>query len=86
MSDDRNMLVDQHYVAERLGCSTRTLNRMVKLGRFPEPIRFLEHGFPRWPRAALDDWFEAQRQRCAPPPPAPKRRGRPPGSGWKRQP
>jgi predicted DNA-binding transcriptional regulator AlpA len=89
-NDDRNELVRPDYIAARLGCSISTLNRMVKAGRFPEPIRFVEHGFPRWPRAALEDWLERQRERASvprePPPVASKPIGRPPGSGWKRRP
>jgi predicted DNA-binding transcriptional regulator AlpA len=88
MDDDRNTLVRPDYIAKQLGCSVSTLNRMVKVGRFPEPIRFVEHGFPRWPKAALLDWLEAARRRCAEqvntePTPAAKPRGRPPGSGWR---
>jgi excisionase family DNA binding protein len=50
---DADLLTPQQ-VASRLSVSVRTLGRMVKDGKFPEPIRW-NRQFVRWKRTAVDE-------------------------------
>jgi prophage regulatory protein len=44
-------------VASDLGVSTRTIDRMVRAGKFPKPIRLSAHCV-RWPAAAVDEYLQ----------------------------
>ena len=48
------------HVAARLSCHPETVGRMVRLGRFPAPIKFSEGGACRWPEHVVDEWVRAQ--------------------------
>lgn len=43
-------------VAARLCCHPETVGRMVRLGRFPKPIKFSAGGTCRWPEHVVDQW------------------------------
>jgi prophage regulatory protein len=77
------------------GLSRSQILRMVKQGKFPQPVRPTERQ-PYWFASDVDDWqtqLAGLRDRAppapgaaadaAPDPPAPRRRGRPPGSAKK---
>jgi hypothetical protein len=49
-----------------LGVCTRTIARMVALGRFPEPDFFIGR-LPRWSATTIDGWKRVGG--CQPPPP-----------------
>lgn len=55
-------LLDRNSVAERLGISSRTLDRMVASGEFPSPVRIC--GRPKWPVEVVDQWFDEKVQLC----------------------
>jgi excisionase family DNA binding protein len=41
-------------LAALLGCSRRTVHRLIERGRVPKPCRF--GSLLRWPRAQVDEW------------------------------
>jgi len=49
-------------VAERLGCSTRTVYRLIATGNLPKPLRI--GALIRWQREVFEAWIAAG---CRPP-------------------
>ena len=49
-------------VAERLGCSTRTVYRLIATGNLPKPLRIGK--LIRWEREGFEAWIAAG---CPPP-------------------
>jgi predicted DNA-binding transcriptional regulator AlpA len=47
-------------VASRNGVHTGTLDRWVRLGRFPRPVKLSAKGGCRWPEQVILDWEKAQ--------------------------
>jgi predicted DNA-binding transcriptional regulator AlpA len=52
------MLIRKSVVARRLGVSEKTVDRLVRAGKFPRPIRFGGHTL-RWADAAVDAYLNA---------------------------
>jgi excisionase family DNA binding protein len=44
-----------HGVARLLGCSTRTVYRLVDSGRMPRPVKL--GALVRWPREVVESWI-----------------------------
>jgi len=57
--ENRDLLTVEQ-VAERLSMSVRSLQRMVKHGKFPPPIRYTRR-LVRWKRSELTAWVDRQR-------------------------
>jgi len=57
--ENRDLLTVEQ-VAERLSMSVRSLQRMVKRGKFPPPIRYTRR-LVRWKRTELTAWVDRQR-------------------------
>ena len=55
-------LVTIAEVAKRLKVDKRTVERMVKAGEFPSPIR-VSPGIIRWPPSDIDAWLEERSAR-----------------------
>jgi len=49
-----NALLTIDDLAALLGCSRRTVHRLIERGRVPKPCRF--GSLLRWPRAQVDEW------------------------------
>ncbi len=57
-------ILRRREVAENfLGCSPRTIDRMVASGRLPQPIR-LSSKTLGWTQEMLDDWLAAERSKA----------------------
>ncbi len=57
MGHRKDRVLASTEVAAELGISERTLERWIKRGKFPEPVRF---GVRRqWLRSAVDAWVAA---------------------------
>lgn len=52
-----SLLLDVNEMAELLGCSTRSIRRMLKSGQIPAPVRL--RGMVRWNREQVLRWIEA---------------------------
>ena len=52
-------LLNKRQVAEKANVSTKTIERKVQLGLFPQPIDFAG---PRWPESVVDHWIEKQHE------------------------
>ena len=50
-------LLKSREVCEMLGISKSTLDRMVRKGLFPRPLK-PSPGTSRWPRQVVDDYIE----------------------------
>lgn len=48
-------LIDRREVASRIGCSVSTIDRLVRTGVIPEPIKVA--GMVRWPDEKIDQWI-----------------------------
>ncbi|WP_371131601.1 helix-turn-helix transcriptional regulator [Corynebacterium phoceense] len=59
-SDNRYNWLTIEKVAERVNRSTRTLQRWIKAGRFPEPFRIGQT--PYWGTAEIDEWINKQKE------------------------
>lgn len=46
-------------VTDRTGLSKATLYRLIKKGRFPEPVRLTERAV-RWPEEEIDEWLASR--------------------------
>lgn len=47
-------------VARRNGVHTGTIDRWVRQGHFPRPVKLTHKGGCRWPEKVILDWEEAQ--------------------------
>lgn len=61
MADDDLLAIDSRQVARLLSVSEKTLQRMVKQGRFPSPVK-MGSRCVRWSRAVVVRWLEEQSQ------------------------
>ena len=60
MHDEPDLLTSSE-VAERLNISMRTLWRMVKARRIPQPIRYT-HKLVRWKKIDIDRYIESLKE------------------------
>lgn len=56
----QKMIIKRNEAAFLLGCSTRTLDRMIGDGRIPKPITFSKKN-SGWTREVFDAWLEQKR-------------------------
>jgi prophage regulatory protein len=56
---EETLLIDVREVARLLTVSSRTVERMVDEGRFPQPVR-MGGRLVRWPRASVVQWVASQ--------------------------
>lgn len=56
-----DQLVKQSEVARLCGCSEKTITRMIKAGRIPEPARVSPRIFG-WPEPVLRAWLASRSQ------------------------
>jgi len=54
-------ILSKKSVAGRLDVSTRTVERMVEAGEFPQPTHTLPGGQSRWFEAIVENWILANR-------------------------
>lgn len=77
-------MIDSDQVAHVLGCSKRTVWRMLEAGELPAPIRF-NRKVVRWCAATLRAWMQEKGARPLPsvkvPPPSPPRPAPAPAEG-----
>lgn len=50
-------ILSKKSVAAKLDVSTRTVERMVEAGEFPQPTHTLASGQPRWFEPVVDNWI-----------------------------
>ena len=63
MSEERMLRL--RSVVSMTGLSKSTLYRLIKQGRFPQPLRLTQRAV-RWRREEVDEWL-SQRPRSGPP-------------------
>ncbi len=48
-------LICRKELSKRIGCSVTTIDRMVRMGTMPKPIKV--SGMVRWPEPDIDQWI-----------------------------
>jgi predicted DNA-binding transcriptional regulator AlpA len=61
-SSNSGDVITRSQAAMRYGVSTRTLDRLMKSGKFPRPDVVLSQRTHRWTQACLDRFFAVQAQ------------------------
>ena len=64
-----NTIIRKPRVAEKTGCSGRTIDRMEAAGRFPQSVQ-LGSNSVEWYESEVDSWIESRPRGLAPAPEA----------------